>query len=235
MGVVVQIVLSDNLFLRDPEKSELGKRIIGKSIELINELGFEAFTFKKLATAIESTEASIYRYFENKHRLLVYLIAWYWAWLEFQIDYMTHGIEQPQEKLETMLRVISEAQRYDPHIAHINEAQLHEIVVAEASKVYLTKNVGGEAKAGLFTNYSSLCKRISEIILGVHPQYVYARSLASNLIETAHEQTFFAKNLPTLTDLRIRNNDFTPLFEFLKHISFSALQIQDDSKNALSS
>jgi AcrR family transcriptional regulator len=233
MGVVVQIILNENLFLRDPEKSELGKKIIGKSIELINELGFESFTFKKLAVAIESTEASIYRYFENKHRLLVYLMAWYWAWLEFQIDYMTHGIEQPQEKMETMLRVISEAQRYDPHIAHINEAKLHEIVVAESSKVYLTKNVGGEAKEGLFTNYSSLCKRISEIILAVYPDYTYARSLASNLIETAHEQLFFAKNLPSLTDLRIKNNDFSPLFDFLKHIAFSALKV-DNNHTSLS-
>ena len=36
---------------------------------MINELGFEAFTFKKLGINIESPESSIYRYFENKHTL----------------------------------------------------------------------------------------------------------------------------------------------------------------------
>ena len=56
---------------------------------MIDQLGFEQFTFKKLARAIGSTEASVYRYFDNKHRLLTYLIAWYWKWMEYQINYRT--------------------------------------------------------------------------------------------------------------------------------------------------
>ena len=78
---IIQIQLNDNLYLRDPQETELGRNIVNNSIELIDEIGFEKFTFKKLATKIESTEASIYRYFENKHRLLIYLIAWYWNWI----------------------------------------------------------------------------------------------------------------------------------------------------------
>ncbi|MGZ5010791.1 MAG: TetR/AcrR family transcriptional regulator, partial [Methylobacter sp.] len=65
--------MNDKLFLRDPEQSELGKKIILHSIQLIHKNGFEAFTFKKLAEAIGTTEAGIYRYFENKHRLLIYI------------------------------------------------------------------------------------------------------------------------------------------------------------------
>jgi len=74
---VLQIQLPNNLFLKDPQTTELGKKIIRESIQLIKELGFESFTFRKLSVRIESTEASIYRYFENKHRLLVYLVTWY--------------------------------------------------------------------------------------------------------------------------------------------------------------
>ena len=37
----------------------------------------EEFTFRKLAQKINTTEASVYRYFENKHRLLIYILAWY--------------------------------------------------------------------------------------------------------------------------------------------------------------
>ena len=74
--------LNERLYLRDPQSTELGQRIVSKGIELIDGLGFEQFTFKKLAAQVNSTEPSIYRYFENKHRLLHYLTAWYWSWMD---------------------------------------------------------------------------------------------------------------------------------------------------------
>eukprot|EP01031_Cornospumella_fuschlensis_P000390 gene390-492_t len=77
--------MNGKLFLRDPESSDLGRRIIRQAILLIAEIGFEEMTFRKLANQIGTKEASIYRYFENKHRLLVYLVAWYWQWLEYQL------------------------------------------------------------------------------------------------------------------------------------------------------
>jgi AcrR family transcriptional regulator len=92
--------MNEALFLRNPESSELGKKIIKHSIELIDKSGFESFTFKKLAEEIQSTEAGIYRYFENKHKILLYLTAWYWAWLEFQISYQTNNMIDPNMQLE---------------------------------------------------------------------------------------------------------------------------------------
>ena len=79
MEIQLQIKMNEKLFLRDPEQSELGKKIILHSIQLIHLNGFEAYTFKKLAESIGTTEAGIYRYFENKHRLLIYLSVWYWS------------------------------------------------------------------------------------------------------------------------------------------------------------
>ena len=69
----IQIQLNEHLYLKDPMQSELGKAMLQKSVELIYEIGFEEFTFKKLSTAIPTTEATIYRYFENKHQFLMYL------------------------------------------------------------------------------------------------------------------------------------------------------------------
>lgn len=100
MKLEVQIKMNASLYLRDPEQSELGKNIIKFSIELIHKQGFEAFTFKKLAEAIGTTEAGVYRYFENKHKLLVYIISWYWGWLEFQIGYQTKNVTNPVSKLK---------------------------------------------------------------------------------------------------------------------------------------
>ena len=49
MAVSIQIKLNEKLYLRDPQDTELGRKIIQESILLIDELGFENFTFKKLA------------------------------------------------------------------------------------------------------------------------------------------------------------------------------------------
>ena len=65
MEYTVQVRMNEKLFLRDPEQSELGRRIIRQGILLINELGFEETTFRKLAEGMGTKEASIYRYLEN--------------------------------------------------------------------------------------------------------------------------------------------------------------------------
>ena len=72
----VRITINDKLYVKDPESSNLGKRIVEESILMINDIGFESFTFKKLGQKIGSNESSIYRYFENKHKLLLYFAAY---------------------------------------------------------------------------------------------------------------------------------------------------------------
>lgn len=225
MAVSISVKQTAKLYLRNPEESELGKKIISESINLIAKLGFEEFTFKKLAASIKSTEASIYRYFENKHKLLIYLISWYWAWLEYQIDYRTNNISDPVKKIKISIKIIAEiSSQDDPNSTHIDESQLHKIVVAESAKAYLTKNVDSENKAGLFANYQSLCKRISDIIQEINPQFPYPRAMASNLIETAHEQIFFSQHLPGLSDVPTTKTDYSRISEFLELIFFSTVK-----------
>ena len=60
----LKITINEKLYVKDPETSELGRNILKNSILLIDEIGFEAFTFKKLGEKIQSNESSIYRYFE---------------------------------------------------------------------------------------------------------------------------------------------------------------------------
>jgi hypothetical protein len=224
MPVSVYIKLSERLYLRDPEQSELGRNIIGQSIRLIEQLGFEEFNFKKLAKEINSTEASIYRYFENKHKLLVYLISWYYAWIEFQINYQTNNMEDPEKKIRLMLKIIAESSKVDPNIAHIDESLLHKIVVAESAKAYLTKQVDQENNEGFFTNYKMLCKKIASIIIEKNSEYPFPNSLASTIVETAHEQIFFCRHIPSLTDTKMENNEVTGIATFLEHIVFSAIK-----------
>ena len=172
-----------------------------ESIAMIDELGFEKFTFKKLAAEIDSTEASIYRYFENKHRLLVYMIAWYWNWLEYRIDFGVQNIQSPEEKLKIALQIIAMKKERDPSFPDIDEEALYRIVIAESDKTYLTKQVDEDNKEGLFRGYKSLCKLIAGFVREINEDYRYPHALISTVLEAAHQQIFFAEHLPSLTEL----------------------------------
>jgi len=201
MEISIQFNVSDKLFLRDPLETELGKRIVAHSIVMIERMGFEEFTFKKLATEISSTEASVYRYFENKHALLVYLLNWYWAWLEYRIEFALNNITVPKERLEKVLSEIAESDKEDLTVVHVDETKLYNIVIRESAKAFLTHKVDRENKDGFFRNYKSLCEKIGDVILEVNPKYKFSRTLASTLLESAHQQLFYSQHLPRLSDI----------------------------------
>ena len=102
----LKIAVPDKIYIKDPESSDLGKRIIQHSIVLIDELGFDSFTFKKLGAKIGSNESSIYRSFESKHNLLLYLSSWYWSWKEYQLVIETYSLTDPKHTLEKAIEVL---------------------------------------------------------------------------------------------------------------------------------
>ena len=216
--------LNEGLFLRNPEGTELGKNIIKHSIQLIYKNGIEGFTFKKLAEDIGTTEAGIYRYFENKHKLLIYLTSWYWSWVEFQISFHTDNIKDPVLKLKRIITLLAATVEDDEQSGYVNESILHQIIIAEGSKAYLTKQVGDDNKQHFFKPYKDLCALIGNIILECSPQYKYPKSLASTIIEIAHFQNFFMNNLPSLTDFGKTKRD-SEIIAYLNDLVFSSLNI----------
>jgi AcrR family transcriptional regulator len=94
-------------YKKQPESSELGKRIISEGLVFMQEIGFEAFTFKKLAERLQTTEASVYRYFENKHHLLLYYMSIYWLWLEYHLTFGLHNLPENDSKLNTAIDMIT--------------------------------------------------------------------------------------------------------------------------------
>jgi AcrR family transcriptional regulator len=224
MGIAtVKMNIPEKIYSRDPEQTQLGRKIISHSIRLIDELGFEAFTFKKLAIRIESTEASVYRYFENKHNLLVYLVSWYWGWLEYQIDYQTNNITNAELNLRIGIKIITQRATTENSFAHINEDALHRIVIAESPKCYHTKRVDSEDEDGFFKSYKSLCKRFSELIIAYAPKYPYPKALSSTLLETAHQQVYFSQHLPSLTEVKVKEQSYQPVIDYLEKLTFTLL------------
>lgn len=191
--------INENVFLKDPLSSDLGKKIIRASIDLIAELGFDDFTFKKLATKISSTEASVYRYFENKHNLLAYLVMWYWRWMEYRLIMATMNIECPNKRLENSMQVLTEQVTEDMRVSQVNEVKLQSIVIQDSSKVYLNKKVAEDNRHGFFVPYRDVIDRVANIIEEIQPDYKYPHMLVSTIIEGAHHQRFFTTHLPRLT------------------------------------
>lgn len=201
MAVNVSFSLNPGLYIKDPQESDLGKRIIKHSILLIDEIGFEMFNFKKLAEKMKSTEASIYRYFENKHLLLTYLVSWYWEWLNYLIKIKTFNIEDPKRKLEIIIHTFVSISEENPAIDYVNESSLHNLVIAESTKVYHTKGVDEENNKGFFLNYKEMVSFVAQVVLEIQPNFPYPQALASNLFEMTNNHFYFADHLPRLTDI----------------------------------
>lgn len=193
------IAVNDKLYVKNPETSDLGKKIIEQSILLIDEIGFENFTFKKLGEKINSNESSIYRYFESKHKLMLYLSSWYWGWIEYKLVFATNNVTNPVEKLKKAILIVTEKVNDDSATVHINEAILNKIIVQDFTKTLLTKEVDEENKEGFFIVYKRIINRIIEIINEVNPNYLFAKSLASSIVEGALHQHFLKEHLTTIT------------------------------------
>ncbi len=203
----INIVIPAPYYSKDPQSSELGRRIVSEGLNMIDELGFEQFTFKKLADRIGSTEASAYRYFENKQKLLIYLTTWYWSWLDFRIDYETHHLTDQWQKLERIWEIICHVRIGTSDETQMDISTLRRIVVSESDKTYLTIRVDEINKEGLFRGFKELCGNIAEVIKSVQPNCAYPTALVSTFLEASHQQYFFASHLPSLTEIEKSPND----------------------------
>ncbi|RSK40272.1 TetR/AcrR family transcriptional regulator [Mangrovimonas spongiae] len=215
-----KIEVPKGIFIKDPESSNLGKRIIKHSIVLISELGFEQFTFKKLGQAINSNESSIYRYFESKHHLLMYLNSWYWIWIEYQLVIETFALRNAEEKLKKSVQIVTRTIEEDANFKHINEITLNKIIINESAKAYLTSDVDNENKEGLFMPFKRVVKRFSNIILEYNNTYKYPLSLANTVINGALNQYFFQEHFKTITNC----NDTYSVTKFYTNLTLNTLK-----------
>lgn len=216
----IHIEINPELYSKNPDSSELGQNILSKSIELIGEIGFEAFTFKKLGVLINSPESSVYRYFKNKHSLLVYLTSLYWSWTEYRLVFATKNVAPPKERLVKSIEILTKPVLIDNSFTYINEVLLSEIIFSESIKAYHTKNVDEENKNGCFKAYKKVVQRVSDIVLEISPNFQYPHMLISTVIEGAHQQKYFAEHLPALTDT---GKEEDGIFEFYKQLTFNIL------------
>jgi len=216
------LCIPPQLFLKDPQSSLLGRRILEHSIILIYDEGLEAFTFKKLALKIKSNESSIYRYFENKHKLMLYLISWYWGWLECKLDYSLQNINDNRDRLKRALKVITEKPKKDESFGFIDEEALHQIVINEYSKTFQTKDVDQENEEGCFVIYKALHEKLCELILNYNNKFCYPKMLANTILQGALKQNFLHQHFPQFIDSKQLKKDEL-IKDFFENLTFKML------------
>jgi len=217
----IQIKISERLYLKDPQSTELGQKIVSASIDIIDELGFENYNFKKLSEVIHSTEASVYRYFENKHKLFLYLFCWYWNWLSYRLTFETYKVECPRDRLLIAIDIFCHTSPPIFRLPDKNLEALHRIVISESPKAYLTKEVDSDNRAGAFLSYKRFCRQIADIVREINPQYLYPTSLISTAVESAHNQKYFSEHLPSLTE--VSKGDKEGIKNFLSDMIFGVI------------
>jgi len=209
----IQIKINSELYTKNPDSSELGRKIISKSIEMIDDLGFEKFTFRKLGVEIGSNESSIYRYFDNKHTLLVYLVNWYWSWIEYRLVFKTVNLNSAIEKLDAAIDMLTENITVDNSFSYIDEIKLYQIITKESSKAYYTKEVDKENEKGYYKTYKRVVERVSNFVIAVNPKFEFPHMLISTVIEGSQHQRYFSEHLPALTDFEEGKNNITRFYK----------------------
>lgn len=195
----VRVDVNEKIYLKDPFSSDLGKDTVQKSIDMILDLGFENFTFKKLSIAVGCTEAAIYRYFENKHKLLLYLFGWYWGFLEQNLVYCTANLSDPQQKIELAIRLLVEGPVFSKN-DFLDPVKLRSLLTDESTKALMTKEVDKEQKQGFFNQYYKLGERIADLIVDFNPKYKFPKTLVTTIMEASLMQTYYENHLPGLTE-----------------------------------
>lgn len=208
----IKIEINEKIYVKDPESSDLGKRIVEEAILMINEIGFESFTFKKLGAKIGSNESSVYRYFESKHALLVYLISWYWGWVEYKLVFATTNVTPAEVKLTNAINVLTQEVTEDNAFSYINEVALNKIIISESSKAFHTKEIDRENEKGFYKTYKRVVQRVSDIVLEVNPRFEFPHMLVSTVIEGAFHQRYFSQHLPSLTDVTAGKNNIVRFY-----------------------
>ena len=211
------------LSLKAPESSELGQAILEGGLELMNELKLEAFTFKKLAARLQSTEVSLYKYFPNKQRLLQYYYQLYWLWLRQLCGRHAERATSPRQALERVVEAICGVWPKEVPGLQLDPHALRALVIDEGMKAYLHKNVDDDNARRLFRPYKELSAFVAELLVACRKDVPMPRSFATTVIEMAHSLPFAMEHLPSLTELS-RRKDLKPLAEHLLHRTITYLE-----------
>jgi hypothetical protein len=133
----------------------------------------------------------------------------------------TSNIQDPTLKLQKAIHILTALPNPQAEQILANELNLKEVVINEASKAFLIKEIDSENKDGVFSVYKSVVNNTVEMIKAINPNYPYPNMLVTTVIEGSNQQRFFAQHLPKLTNSS-SESDFVE--QFYQDLIFKAIQ-----------
>jgi len=120
--------------------------------------------------------------------------------MEYKLVFATANITDPKEKLKKAITIVTEKVSDDSSTVYINESILNKIIIAEFTKTLHTKEIDLENKEGFFLIYKRVISRIIAFVNEVNPEYQFAKSLISSIVEGSLHQYFLKEHLKSITD-----------------------------------
>ncbi len=90
----------------EQEVQKVREEILDKTLELINEVGYENFTMRKLANKLNMTATPIYQYYKNKDELYLAALAQGFETLCAVAQKAREAGKDPMEKLKFVIRAL---------------------------------------------------------------------------------------------------------------------------------
>ncbi len=175
------------LFIKDPFSSELGAKIVEAAIQLINKIGYEDFTFKKLALSCKTTEATIYRYFHSKQQLLAYLCALYWSYTTLIIELEGEKLNSNSKKqLGSLLQILSNNVELKSLSNTLLIEELFRLVIKQWPKV---NHLDGEQNTYLndaVNAYKKVTQLFANVLHTIQPKLRYSLVYADTIVMAIH-------------------------------------------------
>jgi predicted molibdopterin-dependent oxidoreductase YjgC len=133
----------------------------------------------------------------------------------------TSNIEDPILCLKKAIHILTALPNPQAEQVLANEIFLKEIVINEAWKAFLTKEIDSENKDGVFSVYKSVVNNVVQMIQTINPNYLYPNMLVTTVIEGSNQQRFFGQHLPKLTN---SSSEVDFVEQFYQDMIFKAIQ-----------
>lgn len=213
----IHLRVNEKIYLSDPTSSDLGKRILKHGSKIICQEGLDSFNFKKLSKEISSTEAAIYRYFENKNKLLLFYFSWYWKWIEYNMVFRTQNLATPEERMQVVLEILTNPPQVKNYFEYIDGAHVFELMGKDGIRVLLSAPQTDDEK-DMVRSFRSVCERFAQVIEGCDKGYKYPVQLAATILITSHMNKTL---LPTVLD-NMKDNELVDFWMYSSTLLFDS-------------
>jgi AcrR family transcriptional regulator len=180
----------------------------------------EYLLHKVLSFRVGCTEAAIYRYFENKNKLLLYFINWYWGWLEHNLVYGTANLKNPEGKLKMAITLLVEGPMYKENF-YLNINALRKVVFEESTKSFMNQELKKQRNGRMMHQYYDFSYRLKDLIILYKPDYPFPKALISTFIWSSILNNF---NQEYMIDLIEENFNGQNKVDFYYNLVFNSLK-----------